>query len=78
MNDDLKSVPPPDLAMLHANLNRLMAAWERSARRHFAAHPPTDQSTFEKHWPRVLTYFFHLETVRVATALQVLSEGRQN
>jgi hypothetical protein len=78
MSNDLKPAKPPDPAELLATVKRIMAGWERSARRHFATHPPADQSTFEDHWSRVQTYFFHWETLRVTTALQVLSEGRQN
>jgi hypothetical protein len=78
MNDKPKPQKPPDPAELIALIREIIRYWKAMARRHFAAHPPEDQSAFGQHWPKTLDNFFLAETVRVAKALEVLSEGRQN
>lgn len=78
MNQKPRPSKPPDPAELIELIREIIGYWEAMARRHFAAYPPEDQSTFEQHWPKVLANFFLSETVRVAKALEVLSEGRQN
>ncbi len=78
MNHKPEPLKPPDPAEMIALIREVIRHWKLTARRHFAAHPPEDQSTFEQHWPKVLANFFLVETVRVAKALDVLSEGRRN
>jgi len=78
MNRKLKPSKPPDPAELVALIREIIGYWEAMARRHFVAHPPEDQSTFEQHWPKVLANFFLAETMRTAKALEVLSQGCQN
>jgi hypothetical protein len=78
MNHKPELPKPTDPAELIALIKEIIGYWKATARRHFAAHPPEDQSTFEQHWPKVLANFFLAETVRAAKALEVLSEGRQN
>ena len=78
MNKKPEPLKPPDPAELIASIREIIRHWEAMARRHFAAHPPEDQSTFEQHWPKVLANFFLEDTIRVAKALEILSEGRQN
>ncbi len=78
MNHKPKPPKPPDPAELIALIGEIIGYWEAMARRHFAAHPPEDQSTFEQRWPKVLANFFLAETMRTAKVLAVLSEGRQN
>jgi hypothetical protein len=78
MNDIPNPPTPPDPIELMAMIKEIIAQWEATARRHFAAHPPEDQSTFKQHWPKVLANFFLSETVRVTKGLEVLSAGRQN
>jgi len=78
MNHKPQPLKPPDPAEMVALVREVIRRWRVTARRHFAAYPPEDQSTFEQHWPKVLDNFFLSETLRVAKALEVLSEGRQN
>lgn len=78
MNPKPRPSKPPDPAELVALIREIIGYWEAMARRHFAAHPPEDQSTFEQHWPKVLANFFLAETMRTAKVLEVLSQGRQN
>lgn len=78
MNHKPEPLKPPEPAEMVALVREIIRRWKLTARRHFAAYPPEDQSTFEQHWPKVLANFFLSETVRVAKALDVLSEGRRN
>ncbi|MGE0127559.1 MAG: hypothetical protein AB7U82_05730 [Blastocatellales bacterium] len=78
MNQKPRPTKPPDPAELQLLVREITRYWKAIARRHFAAHPPKDQSTFEQLWPKVLDNFFLAETLRVAKTLRPLFEGRQN
>jgi hypothetical protein len=56
----------------------MIERWKEIARKQFDANQPTDGGDFEQSWPKILANFFLAETVRVAKALSVLSEGREN
>jgi hypothetical protein len=64
---------------LIALVNEMIADWKEIARKNFSnSYPDSEPGDFEQSWPRTLTNFFLAETVRVAKALNSLSEGRNN
>ena len=68
-----------DVSDLTALINEMVAYWKAIAERNFKkAHPSSDLSEFEQHWPRTLDNFFLAATIRTANVLQPLSEGRDN
>jgi hypothetical protein len=63
---------------LMALVKEIIAYWKEMGRQHFASHPATGPDAFEQYWPQLLENFFLAETVRVAKALRILSDGRDN
>jgi len=64
---------------LIALVNAMIEYWKEIARRNFVkAHPESDPSEFERHWPKALANFLLAETIRVAKSLGALSENRNN
>ena len=62
-----------------AIVNSIIARWKDLARRNFInTHPILNLDDFEQHWPQVLANFFLAETIRVARALELLSDDRDN
>ena len=76
MNEPKKS---RDVSALIALVNAIIEYWKEIARSNFVkAHPQSEPSEFERHWPKALANFYLAETVRVAKSLTTLSENRNN
>ena len=70
---------PIDLSTINMLLKEIITYWKEVARMNFAkAYPSSDPDEFEQLWPRTLTNFFLVETIRIAMALRSLSKDRNN
>jgi hypothetical protein len=78
MDENRSQTRPPDVADLIAFVEKVIADWKEIGRRNFLANPGADPDAFEQQWPQLLENFFLAETVRVAKALRLLAEGRNN
>jgi hypothetical protein len=67
-----------EVSALIALVNSIIEHWKEIARKQFNVTQLTNEEDFEQSWPKILANFFLAETVRIAKALSVLSEGREN
>ncbi|MCI0337934.1 MAG: hypothetical protein L0226_10175 [Acidobacteria bacterium] len=79
MSKDPKINQPGDISELNGLVREIIAYWKEIARRNFyKTHPDSTPREFEQAWPKALTNFFLVETIRVAKALSLLTGSRNS
>jgi hypothetical protein len=78
MDESRNPTRPPAVADLIAFVEKVIADWKEIGRRNFLANLGADPDAFDRQWPLLLENFFLAETVRVAKALRLLAEDRNN